>query len=324
MRVQDVKVTLDREAGRLPWFGCQVDEQHLAGCALPQRLSLGRHKHVRDDAREPRAGTEHHEVGGSDGVESVVTGGRVGRHQTHATHLARRRRDRDLSPDDPTDPWIGFEAGDIRLDLQWAGRHGKYPAVDVEKSAQFIEGRDRVTENLGQAREEQIADGMPCECAVSTETMLQSASPQLVTGALHRARFGIVVAIVERGGRAHQRDHRHSQITRRDDVELTPEPAGRAAVVGNRHHRRDVLAEIPHRRQRRVQAVASTERDDAFRAAHSRPRSRCITRTSYRVEPASSPAAFNREASSSAIATLRCLPPVHPTLIVMYRLPSRR
>ena len=64
-------------------------------------------------------------------------------------------------------------------------------------------------------------------------------------------------------------------------------------------------------------AVASTERDDAVRAAHSRPRSRCITRTSYRVEPASSPAAFNRDASSSAIATLRCLPPVQPTLIVM-------
>ena len=317
VRVQDMEVTLDREARRLPWFGRQIDEQHLAGCALPQRLSLRGHEHVWDDAREPRAGSQYDEVGSGDGVESIVTGRRVGRQQTHATHLARRRRDRDLSPDDPTDPWIGFETGHIRFDLQRPGRHRKHPAVDVEKSAQFIEGRDRVAENLGQAREEQVADGMPCECAVSTKTMLQRACPQFVTRAFHRARFGVVASIVERGGCAHQRDHRHPQIAGRDDVEFASEPAGRTTVVGNRHHRRDVRAEVPHRRQRRVQAVASTERDDAVRAAHSRPRSRCITRTSYRVEPASSPAAFNRDASSSAIATLRCLPPVQPTLIVM-------
>ena len=50
---------------------------------------------------------------------------------------------------------------------------------------------------------------------------------------------------------------------------------------------------------------------------HSRPRSRCRT-------VVGSPSARSRRASSSDIAVLRCLPPVHPMPMVAKRLPSCR
>ncbi|SLH51448.1 Uncharacterised protein [Mycobacteroides abscessus subsp. abscessus] len=88
---------------------------------------------------------------------------------------------------------------------------------------------------------------------------------------------------------------------------------------------RSLPGQPPHRAECRVEAVSATEGDDrgaGFPLRHSRPRSRCTTRTtsadSAEVSaPISSP-------SASAIATLRCLPPVQPTATVMYRFPSWR
>src|SRR5207253_1781838 len=50
---------------------------------------------------------------------------------------------------------------------------------------------------------------------------------------------------------------------------------------------------------------------------YSRPMSRWTTTVSI-------PSAASRRASRSDMATLRCLPPVQPTAMVTYRLPSRR
>ena len=82
----------------------------------------------------------------------------------------------------------------------------------------------------------------------------------------------------------------------------------------------DVMGEPSRRRKCGVQTVATTEGNDPGFAArerlvdagvHSRPKSRCNTRTDR------SSSGANDAARASEIATLRCLPPVQPTAIVM-------
>ena len=119
----------------------------------------------------------------------------------------------------------------------------------------------------------------------------------------------------------------HPEVAGREDAELAPEPAGGAAVVGDGDHGGqvvddEVVDEQPQRGQGRVQSVAAAEGDHglcdlAGHGAHSRPRSRCTAR-------ASMPRSVSRATSASDMATLRCLPPVHPTATAMNRLPSTR
>ena len=140
---------------------------------------------------------------------------------------------------------------------------------------------------------------------------------------LQHPRPGVAPLVV-----AAQRGERHPQVARREYAELAAQPPRRAAVVGNGHHRDEVVDdqvvdEQPQRLQRRGEAVSTAEGDDGLGAVlsgtghHSRPRSRWVGR-------ASRPAAVSRRAISSVIATLRCLPPVQPIATVMKRLPSRR
>ena len=102
-----------------------------------------------------------------------------------------------------------------------------------------------------------------------------------------------------------QRRQCHPQISRWEDVELVTQPSAGAAVVGDRHHRRDPIGDQSQRLERRSKSMAAPERNDG-RSGHSRPRSRWT-----RIVPTSSP--FSLAASSSATATERCLPPVQPT-----------
>ena len=109
----------------------------------------------------------------------------------------------------------------------------------------------------------------------------------------------------------------HPQVAGRQQAQLAPQPAGRAPVVRDGDHRGDpvhdaAVGEHPQRGQRGVQAVAAAEGDGRERpgpiaAAHSRPRSRWVTRTAMPSTSAS------LRPISSLIATLRCLPPVQPT-----------
>ena len=72
------------------------------------------------------------------------------------------------------------------------------------------------------------------------------------------------------------------------------------------HHRGDVQIGRNQCAQGRGQTVTAAECDDL---RHSRPRSRCCAATTTRRSR-------RRFANSSAIATLRCLPPVQPTATV--------
>ena len=167
---------------------------------------------------------------------------------------------------------------------------------------------DVVAEQLPQRDDQQVADGVAVHLAVAGEPVLQHAGP------------GAAPLVV-----AAQRGQRHPQVAGRQHAELAAQPARRAAVVGHGDDRGQVVDDVARSaRQRRGQAVAAAERDhrlDAVGArvgAHSRPRSRWTTPASYAGARAAG------AAISSAIATLRCLPPVQPTATVMNRLPSRR
>ncbi len=136
---------------------------------------------------------------------------------------------------------------------------------------------------------------------------------------------------------AAQRGQRLAQVAGRQHAQLGAQPAAGAAVVGDGDHRGQVAGDPAQRGQRGGQPVAAAEGDDLRRhpgaAArerrqtapapppsrhdHSRPMSRCTVTVS-------TPSAASRAASRSDIATLRCLPPVQPTAMVTYRLPSRR
>ena len=170
--------------------------------------------------------------------------------------------------------------------------HRQYPALDAEDAAQLVKCRNGIGEHLVEPGQQQVADRMAGQCAAAAEPVLKDGRPQPPVRAV--------------GCQGRQR---HSQITRRHHIEFAAQPSRRSAVVGNRYHGGDMRSEPAGGRQRGVEPVAAAQRDDA--RAHSRPRSRCSTRTVSWSPPCSRPA------SASAIATLRCLPPVQPMATVM-------
>jgi len=106
-----------------------------------------------------------------------------------------------------------------------------------------------------------------------------------------------------------QRGQRHPQVARGEAAELDPQPAGGSAVVRHRDHGGQVARHVPERLQGGGKAVPTPEGDHLQPGHHSLPRSRWSVRTAW-------PAARNRPAISSLMATERCLPPVQPTAIV--------
>ena len=125
---------------------------------------------------------------------------------------------------------------------------------------------------------------------------------------------GVRVSVTGEGAGELPSDERHLIVTamRATFDALGAQPATGAAVVADGDHGGDVQFEFPgavsQRPQRGGQAVSPAEGDHR-RRRHSRPRSRCWAL-------AAMPEWRSREASSSAMATLRCLPPVQPTATV--------
>ena len=74
-------------------------------------------------------------------------------------------------------------------------------------------------------------------------------------------------AVLERGGPravvARERDQAAAEIAGRGHVEVAPQPAGAAAVVGDAHDRGDLPRVLADGAQRDRQAVPSAERNDA-------------------------------------------------------------
>ena len=237
-------------------------------------------------------GPEHHQVGRHDRVHRLPGGRRVPRQQPHPSHLAHGGGDGHLAADHPAHPRIRFQARNIGLDPQSHRAHRQHPAMDAEDAAQLVERRHRIGQHLVETGQNQVADRVARQRAAATEPVLDDRRPQPAVRAVRC-----------------QRRQRHSQITRRHHIQLAAQPTRRSAVVGDRDHRGDVRGEPAGGRQRGVQPVPATERDDP--CTHSRPRSRCSTRTVSDAPPSS------RAASASAIATLRCLPPVQPMATVM-------
>src|SRR5215216_6052092 len=129
---------------------------------------------------------------------------------------------------------------------------------------------------------------------------------------------------------AAQRRERLPQVTRGKAIELLPKSAGGAAVVSDRDNRGQVIGHAAQRGQGGCKAMPAAKGDDIRQPraqqtrgedaghvaeAHSRPRSRWRT-------VVGKPVARRRSANSSAIAELRCLPPVQPMASVANRLPS--
>ena len=180
-----------------------------------------------------------------------------------------------------------------------------------EQPADPVEARRPGPEQLPERDDEQVADGVAGELArrwrtgagaTSLHVRPQSSSPQRAASAIRRSP----------GGRT------PSSARSRP---LDPPSSATVTTAVSRS------GDLPRARCRRWRPGPwpPPERDDVEAGAsrsglgrHSRPRSRWTTRARSPV------LAGAAAASSSAMATLRCLPPVQPTASVTKRLPSRR
>lgn len=249
------------------------------------------------------------------------TAERVVRHEVHGLHLARGERDRGLAADrvDVVGA-VRIVAAYERLELQRHRGHRQHSAVRAEQLADQVERLHMVAELLPQGDDQQIADRVLVQLALGLEAVLDDTGPGLPP----------VVVPAERGERL-------AQIPGRQHAQLLAEPAAGAAVVGDGDHGGQVPGDAAQRGERGGEPHPAAQRDDlrlgaapdparyqpypprlgGAAACHSRPMSRWTSTVSI-------PSDASRAASFSDIATERCLPPVQPTAMVTYRLPSRR
>ncbi|CAB4738844.1 unannotated protein [freshwater metagenome] len=292
--------------------GIEVKDEHLQPRALTDRGQLPRYEEMRHDRRVPRAGPEDDRIGQPDGGERIRAGLWLVRVEPDAQDVTGRRGHGNLSVDD-TDELRGalVVSAHICDDRNGSDAARKHSAVRFEERGYPVETDDRIMRLLPQCRDEQIAKGVTGELPIAPESVLNHLSPGTAPG-----------VVTAEGGEC------HAQIAGRESAELGAKPTARASVVGHAHDCGDLVGHSSQRLERGRKSVPAAERDhlrpgsrpieaEACPADHSRPRSRCMTRVSM-------PSRRSRSPSSSAIATLLCLPPVHPMAIVTYRLPSSR
>ena len=236
------------------------------------------------------------------------------RNEPYRAHLPRGRRNSGLAANfGKLVRLLRVQPDDLGGDFQRYGRHGQHSAFGSEQFGDHVQPGNRIAETFPQPDDQEIADGMIIERPSAAESVLQNVGPGTA---------GLVIAA--------QRRERHSEVPRRQAVKFVAKPAGRSAVVSDRDDRGQVVGHPAQRRQRGGQSMPAAEghhsrkcrtqragRDEArhFAGAHSRPRSRCRT-------VVGNPVARSRRANSSAMAELRCLPPVQPMASVANRLPS--
>ena len=106
-------------------------------------------------------------------------------------------------------------------------RHRQHPALGPEQPADEVEPADGVAEQLPEGDDEQVAEGVPAERSRRRRT----------GAAARRARcWPHSLSLAQRG-------QRHPQVARRQDAELVAQPAGGAAVVGDRDDRGDLVGD---------------------------------------------------------------------------------
>ena len=135
-------------------------------------------------------------------------------------------------------------------------RHRQHPAARPEQPGDPVEPVDVVVQQLPERDDQQVAHRVAVHLAVGLEPVLEHLGP------------GLSPPVVAAQGR-----QRHPQVTGREHAELLAQPSRRAAVVGDRDHRRQVGGQPPQRGQGRGQPVPATQRDDRRlgRPAHPRP-----------------------------------------------------
>ena len=160
-----------------------------------------------------------------------------------------------LQPQPPNAAAIGGDGGLPRHDAavlhlrhqhRRLARRGQHLAGDRERVRRQ---RDRLVERAGQLRQrrqEQVAEVVPGELPAREPVLEHVPHERLVLG---------------------QRDQAGAHVAGRRDVEVAPQPAGRAAVIGQRHDRGRLLTDRLQPAQHRRQARAAAEADDP-RAPH--------------------------------------------------------
>ena len=259
------------------------------------------HQQVRDHGGVPRAGPQDDPVGLGDSLGD--RGGHLGGlgRDTHVLDGTRGDGDLGLAGHDVAAAAVVH----IRLDVDRRRRHGQDASLCAEETPDPVEAFDRIVEELPQAGDQQVAEGVPVERAGRVQAQLHDVAPgQTPLGFLAEGR------------------QRHAQVAGRQDRHLLAQSAGATAVVGDSHNSRQRAGDMAQRPQGCGQAVSAAEGDDVLagfstlnpagciKIGHqSLPMSRCITRTVY-------PCERRRSAIASEDATERCFPPVHPTAIV--------
>ena len=176
----------------------------------------------------------------------------------------------------------------VGLDVERHSCHGQDATVGPEQPGDQIEPGHRVVEQLPQGHDEEIADSVPGEGTVAVEPVLEDVTPGVPPLAL-----------------VTQCCQGHAEVTGRENPELAAQAPAGSTVVGHCDDGRDVVGDEAECRERGCQPVAAPEGGHGMRS-HSCPRSRWTTKVLLRPLP-------RRWANASAIATLRCLPPVQPT-----------
>ena len=121
-------------------------------------------------------------------------------------------------------------------------RRRKHAPLDGENLRRLVQRLFHVARDLRHGSDEEIAEAVPLELRAALEAILEE--------------------LLHQGLRIGKRDEAVPQIARRNDSQLFPEPARRAAVVGDRHDRRHVARRLLDAAQQHGKPVpAADDRD---------------------------------------------------------------
>jgi len=260
-----------------------IEQQDPLRGRFPKGRCQLRDEHVGKDARKPGTWSDDDVRSVAHGHHSFGAGARLHGAKTQPHDAAMCRRESRLASDLDRSPVDRLDISD-ELDRLQAVR--KHASTCPEHVTETIESCHEVTCLVPERHEDEVAKRVPLDVARSAESVLEDPCPQ----ALLR-----------------ERSKSHPEIAGRGYAQMCAEPATGATVIAGADDGRGLNPDSTQGSQRDREAMASTQGDDGGR--HSRPRSRWTTTDSI-------PCLVSLPATSSVNATLRCLPPVHPTATV--------
>ena len=208
----------------LPWLSGQI-QHHDARCAgSVDCIDNVGHQHVRNDGGKPRAGAKRDEVRTRQGFEGCGVSGRRLRKNANAAHVARRGGDGDLSADWAHDRRVLIEPGDLGLYVKRLLDDRVDAAMRARETRDDIKRLLHLPDHFRESGDEQVAHGVTGKSASSAKAVLQRGGPQ-----------PFLLAVVGEGRQ------RHAQVSGRDEIELTAQPTGRAAIISDGDDGRDFL-----------------------------------------------------------------------------------